>query len=91
VFVDSEGGASADFMSCIFFNNTAYELGGALFAEGNVNLTDCAFQNNTAAIAGGAAALAVTSVGDFFECSFMGNVAADTGGESVRRGERFRT
>lgn len=68
-------------MSCVFFNNTAFELGGAVFAEGNVNLTDCSFQNNTAAIAGGAAALAVTSVGDFFECSFVGNTAYDKGGK----------
>ncbi|GAQ79059.1 hypothetical protein KFL_000230370, partial [Klebsormidium nitens] len=80
VFVDNDGKTSADFMSCVFFNNTAFELGGAVFAEGNVNLTDCSFQNNTAAIAGGAAALAVTSVGDFFECSFVGNTAYDKGG-----------
>ncbi len=82
----TEGGAlRADASSqpllknCLFRNNAAAMQGGAVLAEGGLELQDCAFENNTALIGGALAGSARTDL-RITGSSFLQNVAGNTGG-----------
>jgi len=77
--------------SCLFFNNTASDDGGALawFIDGVGNITNCIFRNNYAPQFGGGALLGNVGQTIVDGCVFEGNTAGiDGGGASVLNGIR---
>jgi predicted outer membrane repeat protein len=73
-------GQSPEFDNCIFSNNLATGIGGALLSlEGRPRLTNCSFTNNSALKGGAIASVAFSSL-QLEGCVFSGNTAQDGGG-----------
>ena len=86
IFLD-DSEAPAVFRNCTFTANTAVDLGGVLYAEGqivSVEFYDCVFVTNTARTQnGGAVNMNVGHLCDslrFVDCIFSNNVAGGEGG-----------
>jgi predicted outer membrane repeat protein len=73
-------GSAATFTGCVFVDNFASNMGGAIQTQNSsITVTDCGFYENAAGIGpsglGGALTLHYTSSGQFSGCTFAGNFA----------------
>ena len=79
--VSIKGNGTAKFTRCTFTNNSATNMGGALYCDhGELTLTDCTFENNSAAFGGAVAGMEITIIVDGKKTSMSDNTAASTGG-----------
>lgn len=72
---------TAKFTRCTFTNNSATNMGGALYCDhGELTLTDCTFENNSAAFGGAVACMTVNVTVKGDSTSMEGNTASVMGG-----------
>ena len=79
--VSIAGNGTAEFTKCTFADNSAANMGGALYCDhGELTITDCTFEKNSAAYGGAVACMTVNVTVKGDSAGMEGNTASVMGG-----------
>lgn len=79
--VSVAGNGTAEFTKCTFTDNSAANMGGALYCDhGELTITDCTFEKNSAAYGGAVACMTVNVTVKGDSAGMEGNTASVMGG-----------